>query len=369
LIKGAKANFSSSGCQFQDLITGKTIGNAKQVEGLYLLEDGYNSNRQSQRTCLNSISIPNENKIMLWHFRLGHPSFYYLRHLFPKLFLNKNPASFQCEICELAKHRRTYFPAQPYKPTKPFSVIHSDVWGPSRIKTITGKRWFITFIDDHTRITWVFLLHEKSKAENVFKTFYKMIQTQFQTHIQVFRSDNSKEYFNEILGNFFEQNGIVHQSSCNNTPQQNGVAERKNKHLLEVTRSLTLSNNVPKYLWGEAVLTSTYLINRMPSKILKFQTPLNCFKEHFPSSRLSHDLPLKVFGCTAFVHVHDINRGKLDPRARKCVFVGYPSTQKGYKCFDPISKFFFISMDVTFFEDKPFFCKTHLQGETSSKDS
>jgi len=140
---------------------------------------------------------------MLWHFRLGHPSFYYLRHLFPKLFLNKNPASFQCEICELAKHCRTYFPAQPYKPTKPFSVIHSDVWGPSRIKTITGKRWFITFIDDHTRITWVFLLHEKSEAKNVFKNFNKMIQIKFQTQIQVFKSDNGKEYFNVILGDFF----------------------------------------------------------------------------------------------------------------------------------------------------------------------
>jgi len=93
-----QANFSTSDCQFQDLIMGKTIGNAKQVEGLYLIEDGYDLNRQSQRTCLNSISIPNENKIMLWHFRLGHPSFYYLRHLFPKLFLNKNPSSFQCKI-------------------------------------------------------------------------------------------------------------------------------------------------------------------------------------------------------------------------------------------------------------------------------
>ena len=297
---------------------------------------------------------------MLWHYRLGHPNFHYLRHLFPKLFINKNPSLFQCEICEFAKHRRTSFPTQPYKATKPFTVIHSDVWGPYRIKTVTEKRWFITFIDDHTRVTWVFLLHDKSEAETVFKNFYTMIFTQFQTHIQIFRSDNGKEYFNQILGSFFIEKGIVHQSSCTDTPQQNGVAERKNKHLLEVARSLMFSTCVPKYLWGEAILTATYLINRMPTKILKFQTPLEQLKKCFPSSRLTYDLPLKVFGCTAFVHIHGHKKGKLDSQARKCVFVGYPATQKGYKCFDPLTRKFFVSMDVTFFENNPFFSNTHL---------
>lgn len=127
-------NFYSSGCQFQDLTTRKMLSNAKQVGGLYFFEDGYDLSRQSQRACLNSISILSENEIMLWHFRLGHPSFYYMRHLFPKLFMNKNPSSFQCEICEIAKRHRTSFPAQPYKATEPFTMIHSDVCGPSRME-------------------------------------------------------------------------------------------------------------------------------------------------------------------------------------------------------------------------------------------
>jgi hypothetical protein len=110
---------------------------------------------------------------------------------------------------------------------------------------------------------------------------------------------------------------------------------------------------VPKYLWGEAILTAAFLINRMPSRVLNFQTPINIFKKNFPTSRLIAEIPLKVFGCTAFVHNH--NYGKLEPRARKCVFVGYSPTQKGYKCFDPISKKNFVTMDVTFFETKKFF--------------
>ena len=95
-------------------------------------------------------------------FRLGHPSFQYLKHLFPSLFKNKNPSSFQCEFCELAKHHRTSFPLQPYRLSKPFSLIHSDVWGSSRVSTLSAKKWFVTFIDYHTRVSWVYLLREKS---------------------------------------------------------------------------------------------------------------------------------------------------------------------------------------------------------------
>ena len=165
-----------------------------------------------------------------------------------------------------------------------------------------------------------------------------MVQTQFHEKIQIFRSDNGKEYFNKILGSFFLKIGIVHQSSCNNTPQQNRLAERKNKHLLEVAQALLFTTKVPKYLWGEAILPTTYLINRMPSKVLNFETPLKNFHKFYPMNRLSSTLPLKKFGCTTFVHIHDHNRGRLEPQARKCVFVGYASNQKGYKCFNPISK-------------------------------
>ena len=130
----------------------------------------------------------------------------------------------------------------------------------------------------------------------------------------------------------FLEKGIVHQGSCKDTPQHNGVAKRKNKRLLEVARALLFSKNVPKYLWGETILTATYLINIMPSRILNFQTPLNFFKTLYPISRLKSEIALKVFGCIAFAHNHEHGLGKLDPRARKCIFVGYAPTQKGYKC-------------------------------------
>ena len=126
------------------------------------------------------------DEIVLWHLRLGHTSFQYLKHLFPSLFSNKSVDSFQCEICRLVKHHHAHFPSRPYTPSKPFSLIHSDLLGPSKIPTMTGKKWFVTFIDDHTRVCWVYLLSEKSKAGKTFKVLHSTIKTQCQTNIQVF---------------------------------------------------------------------------------------------------------------------------------------------------------------------------------------
>lgn len=109
------------------------------------------------------------------------------------------------------------------------------------------------------------------------------------------------------------------------------------------------SMHVPKRFWGEAILPASYLINRMPSQVLKYTTPLSTLKSAFPLNRSFTELSPKVFGCTVFVHIHDHNRSKLDPKARKCVFICFSPTQKGYKCFEPTLGNFFISADVTFF--------------------
>ncbi|RVW83569.1 Copia protein [Vitis vinifera] len=310
-------------CVFQDLKSGKMIGSAELCSGLYLLSCGQFSTKSLKQVA------------------------YSLR---------------------FAKHTRTVYPQIPYKPSTVFSLVHSDVWGPSRIKNISGTRWFVTFVDDHTRVTWVFLMKEKSEVGHIFQTFNLMVQNQFNSKIQVLKSDNAKEYFTSSLSTYLQNHGIIHISSCVDTPQQNGVAERKNRHLLEVARCLMFSSNVPNYFWGEAILTATYLINRMPSRVLTFQSPRQLFLKQFPHTHAaSSDLPLKVFGCTAFVHVYPQNRSKFAPRANKCIFLGYSPTQKGYKCYSPTNKRFYTTMDVSFFEHVFFYPKSHVQGESMNE--
>ena len=129
-------------------------------------------------------------------------------------------------------------------------------------------------------MTWVSLLKTKGEVSSKFQQFYQMVETQFHARIQVLRSDNGGEFLNHDLNQFLQDHGIIHQRSCPYTPQQNGVAERKNKHLLEVVRASLFGANMPRSFWGEAVVSAAYLINRIPSSILNFQTPLQTLHHH-----------------------------------------------------------------------------------------
>ena len=360
--------FSPTLCKFQDQGKGKMIGLAREENGLYLLKEarGTGSTKSQLPLSLLSESLSSHNKeIWLCHFRLGHPSFSTLKIMFPSLFQGLDIGMFHCDDCEFAKHKRVSFPISNKRTSVPFSLVHSDVWGPSNIPNISGARWFVIFIDDCTRVSWVYLLKQKSEVSQTFQNFFQMIRNQFGTAIKRFRSDNAKDYFNQTLSSFFNTHGIIHESSCVHTPQQNGVTERKIGHLLAITRASLFHTNVPKQYWGEAILTAAYLINRLPSQTLQNSSPIQLFSKFYPHFKTSNNLVPRIFGCVSFVHVHSPHRGKLDPRAIKCIFVGYSPTQKGYKCYHPTTKKVFVSIDVTFVETESFFSQPYLQGENS----
>jgi hypothetical protein len=180
----------------------------------------------------------------------------------------------------------------------------------------------------------------------VFSEFHAYVKNYFQVQVRVI---NGTEYVNTTFGTFLSDQGILHQTSCPDTPPQNSVAERKNRHILEVARSLMYIMNVPKFLWSEEVMTNTYLINRTPSRILGIKSPCEMV---FGENKFV--VPPKLFGSTCFVQDHRPSIRKLDSRALKYVFVGYLSSQQGYKCWSPSTKRMFVSMDVTFREPEKF---------------
>jgi len=207
-------------------------------------------------------------------------------------------------------------------------------------------------------------MKDKSEVFHLFVKFYRIIQTQFERPIKRLCYDIGREYVNQNLSKFLQENGVVHELTCVDTPQQNGVAGRKNRHLLEVTRALLFQTFVPRSYWGEAVLTATYLINRLPSRVLEGVTPIQLMTTFYPSIPMLTSLQNRVFGCPVFVHVHSPYRGKLDPRAIKCVFIGYAPNKKGYKCYHSQSRKVYVSKDVTFHERESFFPSSQLQGES-----
>ncbi|WJZ94875.1 hypothetical protein VitviT2T_013699 [Vitis vinifera] len=342
--------FTSDKVLFQDRITKKTIGEGFQLHGLFYFSS-------DDRLCKGfQASFSSTNKHSLWHQRLGHPS----ESVFNKIHPSLPKGTDGCDICHYSKSTRLPFNLSLSKSSEMFELVHSDVWGPFSL-SIDGFKYFVTFIDDFSKVTWVYLLKSKSEVFECFKDFHRLVITHFSAHIKTLRTDNGTEYTSHNMKNYLISHGIVHQTSCVNTPQQNRVAERKNRDLLEKTRAIMMQMNVPKHFWSYGVLTATYLINRLPSRVLDFLCPLEVLQQKKPD--LSH---LKVFGCTCFVHLSATQRrDKLDPRAVKCVFLGYSQTQKGYRCYDTTAKRLFVSRDVQFVETSPIFENSN-QGEILS---
>jgi hypothetical protein len=142
-----------------------------------------------------------------------------------------------------------------------------------------------------------------------------------------------------------KEHGIQKKYSCTYSPQQNGVAERKNRHIIEITCAMLNEKNLPNYFWAEAEATAIYIMNRTPTTTVHGMTLEEKFTGKKPN--VSH---LRMFGCIAYVHVPDEKRSKLDPKAKKCIFIGYSLEQKGYSCFNPSTQKLQVSRDVVFDE-------------------
>jgi transposase InsO family protein len=341
-----RVSLDRENCLIQERRTGKKLGIGIRRDGLWYLD----RRGTNEDVCALMASTSKEvTEVLLLHCRLGHISFEIMSKMFPVEFSKVDKHMLICDACEYGKHTRTSYVSRGLRSILPFMLIHSDVWT-SPVVSMSGMKYFVTFIDCYSRMTWLYLMRHKDEVLKCFQNFYAYIKNHFNARVQFIRTDNGGEYMNSEFGHFLSLEGILHQTSCPDTPPQNGVAERKNRHLLEIARSLMYTMNVPKFLWSEAVMTAAYLINRTPSRILGMKTPYEMIfgKNEFV-------VPPRVFGCTCFVRDHRPSIGKLDPRAVKCIFIGYSSSQKGYKCWSPSERRTFVSMDVTFRESVPFY--------------
>ena len=199
-------------------------------------------------------------------------------------------------------------------------------------------------MDDYSRAVWIYLLVDKTEVFHMFMRFVSMVDRQFSQTIKIVQSDNGTEF--NCLYDYFVANGIIFQTSCVGTSQQNGRVERKHKHILNVGRALRFQAHLPIYFWGECVLAAVHLINRTPSPFLQNKTPYELLYGTQPSYNL-----IRTFGCRCFAHNQQTQGDKFASRSRKWIFVGYPFGKKGWYLFDLDSQKFFVSRDVKLFED------------------
>ncbi|CAL9006318.1 unnamed protein product [Prunus brigantina] len=319
-------------CVVQDVETKRMIGLGKHFDGLYYLTPQQNPH------LANHIHRTSD----LWHQRLGHLSsapLHFLSKAIPNIMFDSTHV---CDVCPLAKQTRLPFTHSSIKSTAPFDLIHCDIWGPHKIPTHSGARYFLTIVDDFTRFTWIHLMRFKSDTQTLLKSFFSWVKTQFNHDIKVLRADNGGEFIS--MRSFLDSHGTIFHHTCAYTPQQNGVVERKHRHLLNVARALRFQANVPLKFWGESLQTASYLINRLPTPLLAHQSPYELL--HGVPPTYSH---LRVFGCLCYAtNLTPIH--KFDTRARRCLFLGYPLGQKGYLVYDPDNHKIITSRDVLFHE-------------------
>nr|KYP66486.1 Retrovirus-related Pol polyprotein from transposon TNT 1-94 [Cajanus cajan] len=292
-------------------------------------------------------AVENDASPNLWHRRLAHISEKGLQLLAKQSLIPQAKGDFlnPCDYCVFGKHHRVSFKKSSNRKKNKLELVHSDVCGPMEVESLGGNKYFVTFIDDASRKTWVYLLQAKSQVFQCFQQFHAMVERETGKQLKCIRTDNGGEYISKEFKDYCSKYGIRHEKTVPGTPQHNGIAERMNRTIVEKVRCMLRMAKLPKPFWGEAVQTAVYLINRLPSVPLGFDIPERVWAGKEVS--YSH---LKVFGCKAFMHVPKEQRSKLDDKAIPCVFVGYGNEEFGYKLWDPERKRIVRSRDVIFHE-------------------
>lgn len=293
--------------------------------------------------------VHDDSVLELWHKRLGHISEKGLQILAQKELIPevKGKTLEPCIDCLAGKQHRVSF----YRSNRPsrrkhiLDLVHTDVCSMTE-KSLGGALYFVTFIDDHSRKVWVYLLKTKDNVLAAFKEFHAMVERQTNKKLKCVRADNGGEYcgpFEEYCKTF----GIRLEKTPPKTPQLNGVAERMNRTIEERVRCMISHAKLSKSFWGEAVKTAVDIINLSPSGPLNKGIP----DEVWSGKKISYD-HLKVFGCLAFVHIPKDERAKLDSKTKQCIYLGSPKNEFGYRLWDPVKRKIIRSRDVIFFEDQ-----------------
>jgi len=245
-----------------------------------------------------------------WHSRLGHPAFQVVRRLLSSLQLPviSNKSSESCTACLRSKSHQLPFSHQHTRSTAPLQLLYTDVWGPSPLISTTGFKFYVSFLDDFSRYSWVFPITCKSDVSTIFIQFQSYVENFFSLKIKSVQSDWGGEY--RTLQTILHKRGISHRISCPYTHQQNGAVERKHRHIVETGLALLSHASVPISYWDDAFVTACYLINRMPTSSLQNKSPFEVLFKKSPDYSF-----LRVFGSACWPNLRPYNSNKLQPRS------------------------------------------------------
>lgn len=340
--KGNRVVFEKSGCTIYDP-EGKVVDKCKSENGIYKL-------KTDDFKCLSASQ--SESDIMKWHRRLGHmnyESIMKMTNLVDGINVVRDKQVqdeiLKCEVCSKGKQSKAPFKASTTETSQILELIHSDVMGPFKTQSIGKAKYLLTFIDDYSRKVFTYGLSKKSDVLEKFKEFKTFIEKYMDAKIKILRSDNGGEYGSADFATFMRKEGIKHQKTIPHTPEQNGVAERMNRTLLERAKCLMFDANLPPCFWGEAFNMATYLINRSVTS-----SHGGIPNEKFFNEKVKLN-DLKQFGTEVMVQIPKSKRGKMDENSEKLIFVGYDQNTKGFRCIDRKTRKFTLARNVKFLDE------------------
>lgn len=323
---------------------GEILLTADRIGDLFYLR------KPSHETACAKYENENERSLDLWHRRLGHLNEHDLKEMAKGgvigMEIPEKAKLSACKICLQGKLTQTPFPKKSERKTEVLDIVHTDICGPMRVTSIGGSHYFITFIDDATRWCEVKFLKHKSEALEAFKNFKNKVEKQTGKKVKCLQSDNGLEYINNSFKKFLDDQGITRRLTVPDTPQQNGVSERKNRTLVEMARCMMIEANIAPGFWAEAINTANYIRNRCKSSSVGGKIPYELWTGRKPIVTY-----FKTFGCIGYALDKKIGKGKFDPRSKECVFVGYSEETKGFKVWYPKQHKFGVTRDVKFLDE------------------
>ena len=280
---------------------------------------------------VNALTSTGED-MALWHHKLGHMSekgmqILHSRNLLPGL---KHVDLKFYENCFYGKQKRVRFlRVGKEKKIEKLELVQIDVWGPAQVSSLGGSRYYVTFIDDATRKTWIYCIQNKYNVFDTFKKWKVLVENETGKILKYLRSNNGGEYYSKEFDRCYSENGIRREKIVPGTPQENGVSERMNRTITERARCMRLHAGLPLQFWVDVVDAAVYLINRGPSSSLDG----GILEEAWTGKKVKYSF-LKTFGCEAFSHINKANRTKLEAKSKKCTFIGYGVNDFSYRLYD-----------------------------------
>ncbi|GJV59313.1 putative ribonuclease H-like domain-containing protein [Tanacetum coccineum] len=307
---------------------------------------------QGGLTCLFAKATPDESN--LWHRRLGHVNFKTMNKLVKGNLVRGLPSKLfeinqTCVACQKGKQHRASCKSKTVSSiSQPLQMLHMDLFGPTFVKSLMKKMYCLVVTDDFSRFSWVFFLATKDETSEILKTFITGIENLIDLRVKVIRCDNGTEFKNRVMNQFCEMKGIKREFSVARTPQQNGVAERKNRTLIEAARTMLADSKLPTTFWAEAVNTACYVQNRVLVIKPHNKTPYELFLGRKPALSF-----MRPFGCPVTILNTIDHLGKFDGKADEGFFVGYSTNSKAFRVFNSRTRIVEENLHVKFSKDIP----------------